>query len=172
MTRAVNIPRANNCKDFGPSHPINHHHALSSRDSCQNHNGHSDYCSDIGIGGRHFNRCFSRRDSEETQECSRYTNQAVIRWVPGAILQITHAFSHLSKCRSDFKQKCTQLLKPFSGTVFHDLSHDMIHFVQSVSFKNHIDRGFRLAVEKYPPVKKRFLGLTLGTKRIISCERA
>ena len=94
VTRAVNIPRANNCKDFGPSHHIDHHHALSSRDSCQNHNGHSDYCSDIGIGGRHFNRCFSRRDSEETQEegGSRYTNQTVIRWVPRAFLQITHAF--------------------------------------------------------------------------------
>jgi len=37
---------------------------------------------------------------------------------------------------SYLKQKCTQFLTPFSGTVFYALSHGVIHFVQSVSFKN------------------------------------
>ena len=45
--------------------------------------------------------------------------------------------SHLSKGTSDFKQKCTQLVTPFWGTVFHALSHGMIHFVRSVRSRNH-----------------------------------
>ena len=43
---------------------------------------------------------------------------------------------HLSKGSCGRKQKCTQFLTPFSGTVFHALSHGVIHFVQIVSFKN------------------------------------
>ena len=50
---------------------------------------------------------------------------------------LLHRESHLSKGSSGCKQKCTQFRRPFSGTVFHSLSHDMIHFVRSVSFKNH-----------------------------------
>ena len=42
---------------------------------------------------------------------------------------------HLSKSKSNLKQKFTQLLTPFSGTVFHALSPCVIHFVRSVSFK-------------------------------------
>ena len=45
-------------------------------------------------------------------------------------------FTRLSKVPSDLKQKCTQLPTPFSGTVFNALSHGVIHFVRSVSFKN------------------------------------
>ena len=43
---------------------------------------------------------------------------------------------HLSKGSSGRKQKCTQFPTPFSGTVFDALSHGVIHFVRSVSFKN------------------------------------
>ena len=41
-----------------------------------------------------------------------------------------HCHSHLSKGKSDLKQKCTQLLTPFSGTIFHALSHGEIHFAR------------------------------------------
>jgi len=44
--------------------------------------------------------------------------------------------AHLSKRTSDLKQKCTQLAKPW-GTVFHALSHGVIHFVRSVRSRNH-----------------------------------
>ena len=47
------------------------------------------------------------------------------------------ASSHLSKGLSDLKQNGTQEKKPFSGTVLHALSHGVICFVASVSFKNH-----------------------------------
>ena len=50
---------------------------------------------------------------------------------------ITLHMAHLSKGTSDLKQKCTQLATPFSGTVFHALSHGMIHFVRSVRSRNH-----------------------------------
>ena len=43
---------------------------------------------------------------------------------------------HLSKGSSGRKQKCTQFPTPLSGIAFHALSHGVIHFVQSVSFKN------------------------------------
>ena len=36
--------------------------------------------------------------------------------------------THLSKGSSGRKQKCTQFLTPFSGTVFHALSLGLIHF--------------------------------------------
>ena len=44
--------------------------------------------------------------------------------------------SHLSKGSSGHKQKCTQFPTPFSGIVFHALSHGVIHFVRRFSFKN------------------------------------
>ena len=50
--------------------------------------------------------------------------------------QIDHR-AHLSKGPSDLKQKCTQLPTPFSDTGFNALSLGMIHFVQSVSLRNH-----------------------------------
>ena len=37
--------------------------------------------------------------------------------------------THLSKGTSDLKQKCTQLATQFWDTVFHPLSHGVIHFV-------------------------------------------
>ena len=43
--------------------------------------------------------------------------------------------SHLSKGTSDLKQKCTQLATPFWETVFHALSHGVIHFAPRVSSK-------------------------------------
>ena len=43
---------------------------------------------------------------------------------------------HLSKGSRGRKQKCTQFPTPFSGTGFDALSHGVIHFVRSVSFKN------------------------------------
>ena len=45
--------------------------------------------------------------------------------------------SHLAKRLSDLKQNGTQAKTPFSGTVFHTLSHGVLRFVASVSFKNH-----------------------------------
>ena len=48
-------------------------------------------------------------------------------------------YSHLSKRPSDFKQNGTQAKTPFSGTVFHTLSHGVLCFVASVSFKKTID---------------------------------
>ena len=45
--------------------------------------------------------------------------------------------SHLAKCLSDLKQNGTQEKTPFSGIVFHTLSHGVLRFVASVSFKNH-----------------------------------
>ena len=44
--------------------------------------------------------------------------------------------AHLSKRTSDLKQKCTQLATPFWGTVFHALSHGVIHFGWSVRSRN------------------------------------
>ena len=72
--------------------------------------------------------------------------------------------SHLSKGSSGRKQKCTHFQTPFSGTVFDALSHGVIHFVRSVSFKNLEIKVFWLAVEEFQPTKKRFLKLTLWTK--------
>ena len=62
-------------------------------------------------------------------------------WTPSpGLLELAHvcsrADSHLSKGSSGRKQKCTQFPTPFSGTVFDALSHGVIHFVRSVSFKN------------------------------------
>ena len=45
--------------------------------------------------------------------------------------------SHFAKRPSDLKQNGTQEKTPFSGTVFHTLSHGVLRFVASVSFKNH-----------------------------------
>ena len=45
--------------------------------------------------------------------------------------------SLLSKVTSDLEQKCTQLLKPSLGTVFHALSHGLIHFARNVRSKKH-----------------------------------
>ena len=45
--------------------------------------------------------------------------------------------SHLAKRLSDLKQNGTHKKTPFTGTVFHTCSHDVLRFVASVSFKNH-----------------------------------
>ena len=45
--------------------------------------------------------------------------------------------THLSKDTSGCKQKCTQFLTLFSGTVFHALSHDVIRLAWSVIPRNH-----------------------------------
>ena len=50
--------------------------------------------------------------------------------------------AHLSKCKSDLKQKCTQLLTSVSGKVFHGILHGAIHFAWSVSFENQLNRSF------------------------------
>ena len=43
---------------------------------------------------------------------------------------------HLSKGTSGLIQKCTQTPTSFLGTIFHALSHDVIHLVLRVGFKN------------------------------------
>ena len=45
--------------------------------------------------------------------------------------------SYLAKWPSDVKQNGTQEKEPLSGTVFNTLSHDVLRFVASGSFKNH-----------------------------------
>ena len=45
---------------------------------------------------------------------------------------------HIFPNVSDLKQKCTQLLTPFSRMVFHAFSHGGIHFARSVSFENQL----------------------------------
>ena len=45
--------------------------------------------------------------------------------------------SHLSERSSHLKKNGTQGKTPFSGTVFHTLSHGELRFVASVSFRNH-----------------------------------
>ena len=45
--------------------------------------------------------------------------------------------THLAKWPSDVKQNGTQEKEPLSGTVFNTLSHDVLRFVASGSFKNH-----------------------------------
>ena len=50
---------------------------------------------------------------------------------------ISQGFSHLAKRPSDLKQNSTQVKTPFSGTVLHTLTHGVLRFVASVSFKNH-----------------------------------
>ena len=42
---------------------------------------------------------------------------------------------HLVKRPSDLKQNGTQEMTPFSGTVFHTLSHGVFRFVGSVKSK-------------------------------------
>ena len=44
-----------------------------------------------------------------------------LKWGPHTSLEI-----HLSKGRGDFKQKCTQLLVPFSGKVYYALSFSVL----------------------------------------------
>ena len=80
--------------------------------------------------------------------------------------------SHLAKRPSDLKQNGTQEKTPFSGTVFHTLSHGVLRFVASVSFKNHWIEAPWLAVKEFQPVRRWFFELTLATKRITPCERA
>ena len=80
--------------------------------------------------------------------------------------------SHLSEGSSGRKQKCIHFLTSFSGTVIHALSHGVIFFVLSVSFKNLEFGSFWLAVEKFQPMRKQFFKLTHRTKRITPSQRA
>ena len=52
-------------------------------------------------------------------------------------LHVLFVTPHLAKRPSDLKQNGTQEKTPFSGTVFHTLSHGVLRFVESVSFKTH-----------------------------------
>ena len=55
---------------------------------------------------------------------------------PTVVYTVLDYCPHLSKGSNGRKQKCTQFLTSFLGTVFHALSHGVIHFVRSVSFKS------------------------------------
>ena len=44
--------------------------------------------------------------------------------------------THLAKRPSDLKQNGTHEKTQFSGTAFHTISHGVLRFVASVSFKN------------------------------------
>ena len=45
-------------------------------------------------------------------------------------------YTHLYKGTSGLKQKCTQTPTSLLGTIFHALSHDVIHFLPPVNSKN------------------------------------
>ena len=47
-----------------------------------------------------------------------------------------YAHSHLAKRPCDLEQNGTQEKTPFSGTVLQTLSHGVLRFVASVSFKD------------------------------------
>ena len=53
------------------------------------------------------------------------------------VKQSCFCFSTFSKGSSGRKEKCTQFLTPSFGTVFHALSHGVIHFGRSVRSRNH-----------------------------------
>ena len=80
--------------------------------------------------------------------------------------------THLSKGTSGLKQKCTQTPTSFLGTVFHALSHDVIHFVLHVSSKNLEMEVSDWLLKNFNQWRKWFLDLTLQTKWITPCERA
>ena len=56
-------------------------------------------------------------------------------------LAFEHNYAYLYKSESDFKEKCTQFLLPFPGTVLHAFSHGVVHFVPSVILRNHFLTG-------------------------------
>ena len=57
----------------------------------------------------------------ETLLSTRFLTHTPLKWRPHTSLEI-----HLSKGRGDFKQKCTQLLVPFSGRVYYALSFSVL----------------------------------------------
>ena len=77
--------------------------------------------------------------------------------------------AHLSKHPSDLKQNGTQGMTP--STVFHALSHGVIHFVASVSSKNHLLTGWNSLTANQGTAIQWFLKLTLATKRNTPSER-
>ena len=78
---------------------------------------------------------------------------------------------HLSKAMSGFKQKCSQFPTSFSGTVFHALSHGLIHFVWRVSPRNHFMIGENSLTVNQRLLLRWFLKLTLQKNWIIPLER-
>ena len=85
----------------------------------------------------------------------------------------THlCLQRLSKSQNDLKQNDAQENAPFSGTVFHALSHGVICFVASVSSKNHLLTGWNSLTANQGASIQWFLKLTLTTKRSKPCERA
>ena len=60
------------------------------------------------------------------------------------ICSVSKNASHLSKGLSDLKQECTQVTTPFLCTLFDALSLGELHFIWSVSFRNHfpVDGNF------------------------------
>ena len=56
-------------------------------------------------------------------------NQIPFRIFAFLIKRLVRDISHLSKGLSDLEQNGTQEWEPFSGTLFHALSHGAIRFV-------------------------------------------
>ena len=81
---------------------------------------------------------------------------------------MSHLFKHTSGC----KQKCTQFLTLFSGTVFYALSHGVIRFARSVSPRNHFLTGRNSLTANQKPLLSWFSKLTLRAKWISPCEKA
>ena len=79
---------------------------------------------------------------------------------------------HLSIDTYGCKQKCTQFLTPFSGTVFYAPSHGVIHFARSVSPRNHFLAGGNSLTTNQKLLLSWFSKLTLRAKWIPPCERA
>ena len=78
-------------------------------------------------------RCCQNRHDLQPDWMDRAANICPIL-ISGMIIELL--LSHLSK---GLKQKCRQLLKPFSVTVFHGLLWGMIHLNQSLSSRNYIN---------------------------------
>ena len=72
--------------------------------------------------------------------------------------------THLSKRLGGLKLNGTQEKTPFSGTVFHILSHGVIGFVVSVNSKNHLLTWLELFDSQSEASIQWFLKLPLATK--------
>ena len=72
-------------------------------------------------------------------QCSHHLIILCILRLEGSYKGLGRVFnpSHLCKGTSGCQKKCIQLLTPFSGTVFHYLSHGVIGFVPTVISGNH-----------------------------------
>ena len=85
--------------------------------------------------------------------------------------QIRLSPSHLSKGSSGHKQKCTQFLTPFSGTVFHALSHGSPGFALHGSFFNNLLIDWKSSTANQSLWNRWLMELPWRTKCKLPCKR-